>query len=75
MKVEPSGVMLVDTCEIQTKRCVATSPAPITAVWTLPGRTQVNVCGACLDEQLRSGAWAADGARPAMVRREEHRSS
>jgi hypothetical protein len=61
--VEPSGVILVDTCSIQTEKCVAKTPAPITAVWTLPGRVQVNVCRPCLEEQIRSGEWEVRGAR------------
>ena len=67
MKVEPSGVVMFGTCSVQTKRCVATEPAPITAVWTVPAAVQIDVCGACLDEQLRTGAWTIEGARPAPV--------
>ena len=63
LKVESSGVVMFGICTIQTKRCVAREGAPITAVWTLPGRTQVNVCAACLDEQIRTGAWEIEGAR------------
>jgi hypothetical protein len=63
MKVEPSGVVLTDICTIQTERCVAKQPAAITAVWTLPGRVQVNVCRPCLEEQVRSGEWEIEGAK------------
>src|SRR5947208_889384 len=63
MKIEPTGVVLVDTCSIQTYKCVAKQPAPITAVWTLPGRVQVNVCHPCLEEQVRSGEWEIQGAK------------
>jgi hypothetical protein len=63
MRVEPTGIILVDTCNVQTEKCVAKRPAPITAVWTAPGRTQVNVCQPCLEEQIRSGQWEIQGAR------------
>jgi hypothetical protein len=63
MKVEPTGIVLVDICSIQTDRCVAKQPSPITAVWTLPGRVQVNICRPCLEEQVRSGEWEIEGAK------------
>jgi hypothetical protein len=69
MKIEPSGVVMFGTCVVQTSVCVAKEPAPITAVWTVPGRTQINVCSACLDKQLRTGQWTIEGARPAAVAR------
>jgi hypothetical protein len=62
MKIEPSGVILVGICEIQTPVCQALVPAPITAVWAPPGRRQVNVCSACLEEQVRDGEWEIPGA-------------
>lgn len=63
-RVEPSGVILKDICEIQTEKCVAKdSPAAITAVWYSPGRKQVNVCRSCLDEMVRRGEWEVKGAR------------
>ena len=68
MRVEPSGVVMVGACTVQTERCVARTPAPITAVWTTPGARQIDVCSACLDEQLRAGGWTIDGARPSAVR-------
>ena len=30
---------------------------PILAVWGRPGRTQINVCEACLEEKIRVGEW------------------
>ncbi|MGI9065278.1 MAG: hypothetical protein ACR2HX_02590 [Pyrinomonadaceae bacterium] len=63
MKIEPTGIVFTEVCGIQTERCVARKPAPITAVWTLPGRVQVNVCRPCLEEQIRSGEWEVAGAR------------
>lgn len=63
-RVEPSGVVLKDICEIQTNKCVAKdSPAAITAVWNSPGRKQINVCGACLEEMIRRAEWEVKGAR------------
>ena len=63
MRVEPTGIVLVDICTIQTEKCVAREQAPITAVWTLPGRVQVNVCRPCLEEQVRLGEWEIRGAK------------
>lgn len=63
MKIEPSGVVFVGVCDIQTHRCLATQPAPITAVWGSPGRWQINVCSPCLGEQVRRGEWEIEGAR------------
>src|SRR2546423_12049076 len=63
-KIEPSGVILRDICEVKTDKCVARNePGPITAVWSLPGRTQINVCGPCIDEMVRRGEWEIEGAR------------
>lgn len=62
MKIEPSGVILTGICEIQTPVCQALVPAPITAVWAPPGHRQVNVCSACLEEQMRDGEWEIPGA-------------
>ncbi|GEM_PF-2110755 len=57
MKIEPSGVVMNGICDIQTSRCSATRPAPITAIWYFPNREQVNVCRTCLKEMIRSGQW------------------
>lgn len=63
MNIEPSGVVIAGVCEIQTEKCSAKVPAPITAVWALPARRQINVCSPCLDEMIRSGEWQIEGAR------------
>jgi hypothetical protein len=63
MLIEPSGVIFKDICEIQTDKCIARQPAALSAVWTTPGRRQVNVCAACLEEQVRLGIWEIQGAR------------
>ncbi|MBI1923753.1 hypothetical protein HYR99_05835 [Candidatus Poribacteria bacterium] len=63
-KIEPTGVILNDICEIKTNKCIARNePGPITAVWSLPGRTQINVCRPCMDEMVRRGEWEVEGAR------------
>jgi hypothetical protein len=63
MNVEPSGVVILGICEVQTEKCTAKVPASITAVWALPARRQINVCSPCLDEMIRSGDWQIEGAR------------
>lgn len=62
-KVEPSGVVFVDVCSVQTAKCTAIDGGPVTAVWGPPGQTQINVCGACIDEMMRAGEWEIEGAR------------
>ena len=57
MKVEPTGVVMMGICDVQTPKCKAKELSAITAVWTLPGRSQVNVCGDCLEEMVRAGEW------------------
>jgi hypothetical protein len=57
MKVQTSGVVFIGQCEVQTKKCTAPTSAGITAVWGVPSRVQIDVCGACLAEQLRTGQW------------------
>lgn len=63
MRVEPTGIIFVAECEIQSERCTARTPNPITAVRTLPAREQVNVCRACFEEMVRAGEWEVTGAR------------
>jgi hypothetical protein len=60
--IEPSGVIFSDACTIQTDRCTAREKAAVTAVWGPPGRTQINVCGSCLQEKVRIGEWKIGGA-------------
>jgi len=54
---------MLGECTVQTQLCTALTPAPITAVWALPGRVQINVCRACLEERMREGQWVVPGAR------------
>jgi len=65
MQIEPSGVVLLGECSERTPLCTALVPAPITAVWAMPGRIQINVCRACLEEMVREGQWVIAGARVA----------
>ncbi len=62
-KIEPSGIVLKGVCQVQTQWCTAKAEGPITAVWGPPGRTQINVCRACLEEKIRLGEWEVEGAR------------
>lgn len=68
MQIDPSGVVLLGECSVQTPFCTARTPAPITAVWGVPGRAQINVCRACLEEMIRKGQWEVSGARVAKQR-------
>lgn len=63
MKVEPSGVIFSGSCAVQTKRCISRERGALTAVWGPPGETQIDVCGACLEEKVRAGEWQIEGAR------------
>ncbi len=63
MRIEPSGIVMIGECEIQTPCCTALTPAPITAVWGSPGRRQIDVCRGCLEQMIRLGEWENPGAR------------
>jgi hypothetical protein len=63
MRVETSGVVMKGVCTIQSDVCTAKEVNPITAVWGPPGRSQIDVCGACLEEMVASGQWEVPGAR------------
>lgn len=63
MRIEPSGVIMIGVCEIQTPFCTALTPSPISAVWGSPGRRQIDVCRRCLEEMVRLGEWENPGAR------------
>ena len=57
MIVEPTGVVMKGLCEIGLNGCTAKEEAPVTAVWTKPGRTQTNVCPYCLTVKMEEGEW------------------
>jgi len=63
MKIEPSGVVFIGECEIQTPFCTALSPAPIMVIWGVPVRRRFDVCGPCLEEMIRRGEWEIQGAQ------------
>jgi hypothetical protein len=63
MRIEPSGVVMTGECELQLAGCTAAQPAPVTAIWTTPGRRQLNVCRSCFNEMVRSGEWEVQGAK------------
>ena len=63
MKIAPTGLIFYGLCEIRSKVCVANNGvAPITSVWSPPGNTQINVCHACLNYNIKKGRWNIDGA-------------
>jgi hypothetical protein len=68
-QVEASGVVMVGECTVRTAVCQAVEPGPITAVWTLPARIQIDVCGACLHEKVQRGDWHMEGTRPTVTPR------
>lgn len=63
MKIEPSGVVMMGHCTVQTEGCTAKELSAITAVWATPGRKQIDVCRECLEEMIRRGDWEVAGAR------------
>jgi hypothetical protein len=65
-QVEASGVVMVGECTVRTRFCQALERGPMTAVWTLPARIQIDVCGACLHEKLENGDWHMEGTRPSV---------
>lgn len=62
-EIETSGVYMTGICHIKTYHCRALTPAPLTTVWSPPGRTQVDVCSACMAQMVRDGEWIVPGAR------------
>jgi len=69
MKVETTGVIMLGICSVKTAKCLAREVAPITAVWIPPGRQQLNVCKACLEEKIRTGEWDVEGAKVKGMKR------
>ena len=62
MIVEKSNVVMFGQCQVQTDVCTAKDAGPVTAVWVIPGRRQLDVCTACLSKQLAGGTWEEEGA-------------
>ncbi|MBF0103322.1 MAG: hypothetical protein HQK77_20670 [Desulfobacterales bacterium] len=44
-------------CEVQTDACSAKNGGLITAIWSSPGRKQVNVCTECYEHKKETGEW------------------
>ncbi len=57
VEVEPSYVVMWGICDVQTHVCSAKDGEAVTAVWTSPGRKQVNVCNECYEKKKESGEW------------------
>ena len=75
MEIEPSGVIFSDVCAIQSDQCAARERAAVTAVWGPPGRTQINVCGSCMQKQVRDGEWKIRGASVGVEKERETRET
>lgn len=58
IEVEATGVVFSGYCNVDTELCTTKEfSGALTAVWSPPGRIQVNVCGSCLNEMIRQGMW------------------
>ena len=61
MKIDASGVVMMGICSVQSERCTAKDkPSVVTAVWSSPGRRQIDVCAQCLVEMIQGGKWEAE---------------
>lgn len=70
MRIEVTGRIFSGRCEIQTEWCHARACGALGAVITPDGR-EIHVCGSCLSEMSRIGAWYLPGTRPmpSIIRR------
>ena len=59
MIIEKSNVTMFGLCLVQTEVCTTKDDnfGPITAVWVLPARKQLDVCTACLKKKLNDAEW------------------
>lgn len=62
MRIEVTDRIFDGQCEVQTEVCYAREAGPVGTVSTPRG--ELTVCGACLKEMARSGAWEIPGTRP-----------
>lgn len=64
IEVKPTGDVERGVCEVLTDKCVShrEDTYSITFVEVSP-KKYVQVCGICLDEQIRKGEWYVKGAR------------
>lgn len=70
MRVEVTGRIFTGRCAIQSEWCHARACGALGAVITPEGR-EIHVCGSCLSEMSRMGAWYIPGTRPlpSIIRR------
>ena len=62
--VEASGLVMLGVCSVKGPSCTApVTAAPITAVWEMPSRKQINVCRMCFKKQMVEGEWKDDMVR------------
>lgn len=64
MRVEVTDRIFRGRCEVRTEWCRARACGSLGAVATPDGR-QINVCGACVSQMTKTGAWTIPGTRPA----------
>lgn len=57
MNVQATGMVFVSECSVKSDVCTARTAAPITAVWELESRKQINVCRACFKKLVADGDW------------------
>ena len=62
--IEALGLVMLGVCSVKGPSCTApVTAAPITAVWEVTSRKQINVCRACFKQKTVEGEW-----KDAMVR-------
>jgi hypothetical protein len=58
MNVQASGVVMMGLCSVKGPNCTAPmTAAPITVVWEVETRNQINVCRACFKGMVSDGDW------------------
>jgi len=62
IKVNPTGVFIIDACDLKLTGCLAMEPAPITVVKQWPSGLQIKVCSSCLKTMLNQQEWQVIGA-------------
>jgi hypothetical protein len=76
IKVEATGEISQDICQVQTEECKAHWGAPVTTVVVIPTDRstagpldRVLVCGGCLHRKIDTGDWAIELVRPRVSTR------
>ena len=58
MNVQASGVVMMGLCSIKGPHCTAArTAAPVTVVWEVESRRQIDVCRACFKQEVEDGSW------------------